>query len=120
MGGACTWANGSLTPAAVTRRTRRNLQAARTAREPYLLLAAARVDLRLLRHPGDHHLALPASAAPETADLGARLADEHPRRDVLDIRAAVHAALGLLEPATDPAQVRRHAQRLLVATSLDA
>lgn len=96
------------------------LQAARTAREPYLLLAAARVDLRLLRHPGPHHLALPARTAPETADLVTRLADEHPRRDVRDLRAAVHAALSLLEPATNAAEVRRHARRLLAATSLDA
>ncbi len=47
-------------------------RAARRAREPFLMLAAARVDLRLLRLPGRHQLAFPRASV-ESNTVVARL-----------------------------------------------
>lgn len=93
------------------------LRAARRAREPFLVLAAARVDQRLLRLPGRHRLAFPKPSAGST-EVHARLVAAHPGRSVLDVRAAVHATLGILGTATRPPDLQRYAHWLLDATAL--
>lgn len=90
------------------------LRAARRAREPFLMLAAARVDLRLLRLTGRHRLAFSRPPA-ELADLPARLVADRPDTSLLDARAAVHAAFGVLGAAARPADVRGYAESLLDA-----
>ncbi len=94
-------------------------RAARRAREPFLMLAAARVDLRLLRLPGRHQLAFPRASV-ESNTVVARLVAGHPGRSMLDVRAAVHVAVGMLGTATRPPDLQRYAQWLLDATALTA
>jgi len=70
--------------------------AARTLREPHLLLAAARVDLSLVRAGADTRLAFPAARIrrPPSADVG-WLASRHPGRCTGDLEAALHACADL-------------------------
>lgn len=84
--------------------------AARALREPHLLLAAARVDLALLRAGVDARLAFPVTHAgrPGSGSLE-RLASRHPGRCTRDLEAALHACADLAERAVDDAD------RLLLA-----
>ena len=85
--------------------------AARTRREPHLLLAAARVDLTLLRAGVDTRLAFPLTrAACPGSDPLDRLASRHPGRSTRDLEAALHACADRAGPVVDDAD------RLLLAT----
>jgi len=95
--------------------------AARVARDPHLILAAARVDVRLRELGRDFHAALPVSRGLEDfvgMELVATLSPDHPRRGNLDIRGAAHASLSLVQasPQGRVADVDRCARDLLTAT----
>ena len=95
--------------------------AARVAREPHLILAAARVDVRLWQLGQHHHHAFPLpdrDDEPDTARIVPQIAPEHPRRQPLDLHAAIHAARSLVPPSAEPraAEVARCAGELLMGT----
>jgi hypothetical protein len=92
-----------------------NLRDAREAREPYLILATARVDVRL-RHCGHDHLALPVGSMLPDPHLLDELAIGSPERDKLDLHAVAHAARSLLGTAASREEVRMFAHELLDAT----
>lgn len=96
------------------------LRAARTSREPFVVLAAARVDLRLLRLGREHHLALPVGSTKVAADLTAELAVANSGRDIFDVHAAVHAALAMLGPTSGFASLQRWSLDLLATTGSGA
>jgi HD superfamily phosphodiesterase len=93
------------------------LRAAKTSREPFIVLAAARVDVRLHRLGREHHPALPVRSTPEFSDLLAEPVAEQRGRDELDVHAAVHAALGMLGTATGRTELRQWSMELLANTS---
>jgi hypothetical protein len=73
------------------------LAAARSRREPHLLLAAARVDVALVRAGASVHLAFPGASGPTPPLEGVRiLAADHPECVAADLEAALHASAGLL------------------------
>lgn len=97
-----------------------DLRDAREVREPYLILATARVDLRLRRIGHGHHLALPVGSERDLSGLTAELAAEHAGRDLADVRAAVHAACSVLGAAARAAELRLWSHDLLDATRCPA
>jgi hypothetical protein len=68
---------------------------ARRLREPYLVMAAARVDLALQQGGHQAHPALPLRPVELHADAVESLATEHPMRAAVDLWAAVHASASL-------------------------
>lgn len=93
-----------------------DLRDAREAREPYLILATARVDVRLREIGHDRHMALPVGSMPPDPHLIDELAISSPERDKLDLHAAAHAARSILGPAAPREEVRMFAHELLDAT----
>lgn len=91
-------------------------QIARRVREPHLLLASARVDLRLRRHPLVHHAALPGRAENDLTGVVSALEADHEERDELDVHAAVRSALSVLGSGVGTSQIRRWAAELLQVT----
>jgi hypothetical protein len=91
---------------------------ARRLREPYLVLAVARVDIALVDGGHSVYLALPVRHADLHSDARGRLALAHPGRATLDVRAAVHASASMVEPTAPdvPSRVLEGAHRLLLAS----
>ena len=93
----------------------------RDQREPHLLLAAARVDVRLDGTHAPGHRALPLMPRLEhiAADTVAEVADRHPDRPLLDVEAAVRASASLNSAVPDASfgHVIEDACRLLLATA---
>lgn len=103
------------------------LQRARGLREPFLVLAVARCEVRIRRHGGAPARALPVSPTylPAEGDVEV-LAAEHPLRPRLDLLAALHAAassafadkVASSERALDPARHLLATTRPLLADLL--
>lgn len=72
------------------------LRIARSSSEPYLILATARTEVRMINNGATSSLILPV--APDYAAHGGHLLTllaRHPDRDVLDVEAALHTAASL-------------------------
>ena len=76
-----------------------HLVQARAAREPHLVLAVARTEVRLLRAGAAAALALPLRGPRPASQpaVAAGLARRHPGRPLLDVIAALHAATSRLQ-----------------------
>jgi len=72
---------------------------ARRLREPYLVMAAARVDLALQQRGHQAYPALPLCHGDLHADAVEALATEHPLRAAVDLWAAVHASASMADLA---------------------
>ena len=76
-----------------------HLAQARASREPHLVLAVARTEVRLLRAGAVTALALPLRGPRPSSQpaVAAGLARRHPGRPLLDVVAALHAATSRLQ-----------------------
>ena len=101
------------------------LAQARAAREPHLVLAVARTEVRLLRAGAVAALALPLRGPRPASQpaVAAGLARRHPGRPLLDVLAALHAATSRLQccgtASTAVAGRAALADELLSATAPD-
>jgi hypothetical protein len=95
------------------------LRAALASREPYLIMATARTEIRMINSGATSALILPVAADYQARDGHIdELQGRHPARDSLDVEAALHtsASLAFRSHALDTHEQLEHADALLEAT----
>lgn len=96
-----------------------HLRAARASREPFLIMATARTEIRMINFGATSSLILPVAADYQARDGHIEtLQARHPDRDPLDVEAALHtsASLAFRSHALDAHEQLEHAEALLQAT----